>query len=91
MFGSFSADLLEDCDYIDSMVDQVTDITRKDTELNSPEAQRIMRLYDDSLQGHQKYEDMVAQMEQRLAKREDWQRCVSQTAFDDTREAYTTS
>jgi hypothetical protein len=91
MFGSFSADLLEDCDYIDSMVDQVTDITRKDTELNSPEAQRILRLYDDSLQGHQKYEDMVAQMEQRLAKREDWQRCVLQTAFDDACEAYTRS
>ncbi|OQE29042.1 hypothetical protein PENFLA_c004G01052 [Penicillium flavigenum] len=89
MSGSFSLELLADCDDIDVIVDKLATIAHKDRELNTLEAQRILRLNDEILQDHQGYEDMVADMSQRLVLREDWQRCVLQNAFNKSRQAYT--
>ncbi|KAJ6188651.1 hypothetical protein N7519_003559 [Penicillium mononematosum] len=89
MFGSFSPDLLADCDYIDAIANKVTTIAHKDLKLNTPEAKRILRLNEEILQDHQDYNGMVFDMAQRLALREDWQRCILQNAFDSVRQTYT--
>ncbi|KAJ5615278.1 hypothetical protein N7537_000392 [Penicillium hordei] len=89
MFGSFSADLVDDCDYIDAIADKLTTITDMETELDTPEAQRILRLNEEIVDNHQQYNGMISQITQRLALRDDWQRCILERALESAHGNYT--
>lgn len=88
IFGSFSSELVDDCNYIDAIANKLRAIGEVEAELDTPEAKRILRMNEEIIDYHQEYDDMMAQMAQSLNQREEWQKCILARALDTTREIY---
>lgn len=81
MFGSFSPDLINDCDAIDAIAMKRTAIEHIEAELATPAAKRILQMNDELVDRHQEYTDMVSRMNECLHDREEWQKCILKKAL----------
>ncbi|KAJ5185634.1 hypothetical protein N7491_006496 [Penicillium cf. griseofulvum] len=81
-------EVLADCDPIDAIVDKVATIAQKDAELNTLEAQRIIRLNEEILQHHHEYNEMGIRDDAPPHEKSGWQKHILQQPFNLARRAY---